>query len=119
MISCWGQKRAGFSLIEVWISMLILALLIGAASSAILTIEQSERASARLEDAMRMSSALISELARTRSGTNLIATAGAMWIITAHTQETGASTNPTRWQVWEIAPADRPSAAWRLAMIDE
>lgn len=107
--------RRGFTLIEVLIALTIAVVLIGVTAATLGTTLQAERSLDRVEEGRRISDELLAELYLLGTATNVAARHAPEWIVTWNSVETGPANDRARWQVWEIAPADRPSAAWRIA----
>lgn len=115
----WGPScifdRCGFTLIEVLIALTIAVLLIGVTAATLGTTLQAERSLNRLEEGRRISDELLAELYLHGTATNVAARHAPEWMVTLNFTETGPANDRVRWHVWELAPADRPSAAWRIA----
>ncbi len=107
--------QRGFTLIEVLIALTIAVVLIGVTAATLGTTLQAERSLNRVEEGRRISEELLAELYLHGTTTNVAARHAPEWIVTLNFAETGPANDRARWQVWELAPADRPSAAWRIA----
>lgn len=123
---CTSHKRGqsfifdaaqGFSLLETLIALTIAVLLVTVAASTLSVTLRAERAMDRLEDGRRLSEEWLAEWYSTGAASNTLARNAEHWLFTMTEVETGPADDRVRWSVWEIAPRDRPSAAWRLSLL--
>jgi prepilin-type N-terminal cleavage/methylation domain-containing protein len=110
------DDAGGFTLLETLIALTIAVLLVTVAASTLSVTLGAERALDHVEAARRLSEAWLAERYATGAATNAVARHADDWVFTVTEAETGPAENRARWEVWEIAPRDRPSAAWRICL---
>jgi type II secretory pathway pseudopilin PulG len=108
---------SGFTLLEALIALTIAILVVTVTASTLSVTLGAERAIGRVEEARRLSDAWLAEWYATGAVSNVVAKHSTDWVFTVTSAETGPADNRARWHVCEIAPLDRPSAAWRVCLL--
>ncbi len=109
------ESHSGFTLVEVLIALLIAVILVSVTASTLTLTLRAEDSLNLQESGEHIIQSLQTELYIRGSASNTIARFAREWIIVPTHIETGATTNRTTWNIWEVASQERPSVQWRFA----
>lgn len=112
------KGKAAFTLIEALLAMLIVTLAVAVSATTLLTLHRAERALDIGAETLRVATALQTELYLHGTVTNSEIRHSDRWLFAAADLPDGGPSVGGRWRVWEIAPRERPSAAFRLPVLE-
>ena len=107
----------GFTFVEVLVALLVAALLVSAASSALITSLAAERTAARMQEATLLVPTIASREYLQPGETN-----GALhadWAVNSDVVETKGASATNTWRMWTMSPKDRPLLTMTFALREE
>ena len=109
--------KEGFTFLEVLIALAVAAILVTVACTALVTALRAEQGAGHLREAGLLIGSIQAETwLGDGDDTPYPAEAFPNWEITASTEDTLTGDEQIEWEVWTLAPRDRPSLRTSFAM---